>query len=302
MSLPGVQPLPGLGLTLALFSALFMPMDDTYRTSIETFRRDRETSLKAEDGWLSVAGLFWIKPGETRIGEDPASDVLLPTGAPARLGLLTLKEGKAHFQPEAGVDVTLDGKPFSGGDIRTDADGKANVLGFGRFRLIVIKRGARFALRLKDNASPIRTEFAGLRWFPIDESWKVEARFVKHVIPTRLTFDTIVGEQDVLESPGYVTFDRDGKTYRLDAAAQPDGKLWFVFRDGTSGRTTPGNARQLTTDGPVKGRVTLDFNKTVCLPCAYTPHATCPIAPPQNRLSLTINAGEMNYIPRTRAE
>jgi uncharacterized protein (DUF1684 family) len=271
--------------------------DETYRASIEQFRQAREASLKAEDGWLTLAGLFWIKPGETRIGGDPSSDILLPAGAPDDLGVLTLQDGKARFVPHSGVKMTLDGKPFDGGEVATDAVGKAGVLGFDRFKLTVLKRGNRHAIRLKDNASELRRDFAGCQWFPIDESWKIEAKFVPHETPTKLTFDTIVGEQDQFDCPGYVAFERDGKSYRLDAAAQADDRLWFVFRDATSGRTTPGNARQLTTNGPVDGKVTIDFNKAVNLPCAYTPHATCPIAPPRNRLAIAVNAGEKNYQP-----
>ena len=103
--------------------------------------------------------------------------------------------------------------------------------------------------------------------------------------------DTIVGETEVEESPGYVTFEREGKEYRLQSAKLKDGQLWFVFRDKTSGRTTHGGARQLYADPPKGDVVILDFNKAVNLPCAYIPYATCPLAPPQNRLSLAIEAG-----------
>ena len=277
--------------------------DDGYRAEVEAFRKAREASLKAPDGWLSVAGLFWIKPGETRIGGDPSNDVLLSEGAPSRVGVLSLADGKARFRAEPGVAVTLDGKAIEDGEVATDADGrKPGVLAVGRFKLLVLKRGERFAVRLKDNGSPLRENFAGLRWFPIDESWRIEARFVPHLAPTKVVFDTIVGERDTMTSPGYVTFERGGQQYRLDAVGEPDGRLWFVFRDGTSGRTTLANARQLTTEAPLADVVVLDFNKAVNLPCAYTPHATCPIAPPQNRLKLPINAGEQNYQPGPKAE
>lgn len=283
---------------------LFAPAlaDDAYRSEVERFRQAREAALKADDGWLSVAGLFWVKPGETRIGGDPASDILLPSGAPARVGTLTLKaDGRARFRAEVGSGVTLDGRAVEEAEVFSDAEGrKPSVLAVGRLKLILLKRGARHAIRLKDNDSDIRREFAGLRWFPVDPSWKVEARFVPHLTPTKLVFDTIVGEPDVLESPGYASFEREGRTYRLDAVSQAEGRLWFVFRDATSGRTTPGNARQLTTDAPIGDGVVLDFNKAVNLPCAYTPHATCPIAPPQNRLALPIEAGERSYQPRPR--
>jgi hypothetical protein len=273
---------------------------DDYRAEVERFRQARESSLKADDGWLTVSGLAWVRPGETRVGGDPSADVLLPEGAPPLVGVLTLDGEKAAFRPERGVAVLRDGEPFAGGEIRSDAWGKADVLAVGRFRLILLKRGERFAIRIKDNDSEVRRDFAGLRWFPVATDWKVTAKFTPHPVPSKIEFDTIVGGRDVLDSPGYATFERDGKTYRLDAASEPDGRLWFVFRDATSGRTTPTNARQLIADPPLGDTVILDFNKAVNLPCAYTPHATCPIAPPQNRLSLPITAGEQTYQPANR--
>ncbi len=266
---------------------------DSHRAEVEAFRVRRDAALRAEDGWLSVAGLFWLKPGTTRVGSDPVNDIVLPESAPARLGTLTLSsDGAADFRPEPGVALKLNGAPFPGGTIRSDASGPADVLALDSLRLILIKRGTRHAIRLKDNQSEFRKHFAGLKWYPIDPRWRIEANFVPHSQPTQLVFDTIVGEQDIINSPGYVTFSREGKTYRLDAALESNGKLWFVFRDGTSGRTTHGGARQLTAEPPRDGSVILDFNKACNLPCAYIPYATCPLAPPQNRLSLAITAGE----------
>jgi uncharacterized protein (DUF1684 family) len=164
-------------------------------------------------------------------------------------------------------------------------------------KLILLKRGSRYAVRTKDNQSSLRTSFAGLRWYPPRREWRINATFVPHAAPTKLKLDTIIGETEAIDSPGYVTFDRGGKTYRLDAAGQKNGTLWFVFRDGTSGRTTHGGARQLYANPPQAGSVVLDFNKAVNLPCAYIPYATCPLAPPRNRLSLAIEAGELKYEP-----
>jgi uncharacterized protein (DUF1684 family) len=164
-------------------------------------------------------------------------------------------------------------------------------------KLILLKRGERYAIRIKDNQSALRASFAGLRWFPPREAWRIHATFVPYAVPTKLRMDTIVGETEAIDSPGYVMFDRAGKTYRLEAAGQKNGTLWFVFRDGTSGRTTHGGARQLYADAPKNGVVVLDFNKAVNLPCAYIPYATCPLAPAKNRLSLAIEAGELIYAP-----
>ncbi len=269
--------------------------ESAYRAEVERFQQAREASLRADDGWLSVSGLGWLKPGANRIGSDPASEVALRPAAPASVGVLTLPSNEpttvAQFQPAPGVAVLLNGRPFEGGAIRSDVDGAgADVLAVAEFRLILLRRNDRFALRVKDNASPTRANFAGCRWFPVNEDWRVIARFTPHALPKTIRFETTVGGQDVLPCPGVVSFEHAGQTYRLEAAAEPDGKLWFVFRDATAGATTAANARQLTTDAPVGDVVILDFNRAINLPCAYIEHATCPIAPPQNRLPLAIPA------------
>ena len=254
--------------------------------------------LKAEDGWLSVSGLFWLKSGDTTVGSDPSNDVLLPAPLPGSVGSLKLAGGKVSLRVAPGVSVSRNGKPFEEGLILSDADGQADILALEDVKLILLKRGARFALRVKDNQSPLRTSFAGLRWYPPNREWRIEAKFVPYPTRSKLVLDTIVGESEEADSPGYVTFERRGKVYRLQPASEKNGSLWFVFRDGTSGRTTHGGARQLYADAPKGDIVVLDFNKATNLPCAYIPYATCPLAPPQNRLSLAIEAGELKYEPQ----
>jgi uncharacterized protein (DUF1684 family) len=294
-----------LGLLVFLssgMSGLAVESAGDYRAEIETFRKQREAALRAEDGWLSVVGLHWLRQGESRLGSDPASDILLPARAPAAVGTITLSGETASFQSAPGVKVMRAGEPFSAGEIRSDAAGKADMLELSGIKMILLRRGARHALRVKDSRSEARNTFAGLKWFPIDESWKVTAKFIPAPSQTRLVFDTIVGEQDVSESPGFVVFEREGKTFKLQAARESDGSLWLVFRDGTSGRTTAGNARQLIVPAPRDETVVLDFNKAINLPCSYIPYATCPLAPPQNRLSLPITAGEMKYEPNSTGQ
>lgn len=298
-----------LAATLGAWSAVSRSVaadDPAYRTEIEQFQQKREASLRAEDGWLSVSGLFWLQPGANRVGSASGSEVALRAGAPDAVGVLTLtadapgKPGSATFQPAPGIAIRRNGQPFEGGPIQSDADGaRADVLAVGDFRFILLRRNDRYALRLKDNANPARRDFAGTRWFPVSEDWRVVARFRPHALPRTITFDTVIGGHDVSPSPGTVTFEHGGQTHTLEAASEStDGKLWFVFRDLTAGQTTASNARQLSTDAPQGGYVILDFNRAINLPCAYIDHSTCPIAPPQNRLSIAVPAGEQ--LPASR--
>jgi uncharacterized protein (DUF1684 family) len=214
---------------------------------------------------------------------------------------LTLRGDQAVFRAAPAQRITRGGLAFAEGEIRSDAAGKPDVLVAGDIRLILLKRGSRYALRVKDSQSEARASFTGLRWYPIDEEWKITAKFIPAPSRTKLVFDNIVGEQDVTDSPGFVEFERAGETYKMQVAGEPDGSLWLVFRDGTSGRTTHGGARQLIVPPPKGDVVILDFNKATNLPCAYIPFATCPLAPPQNRLNLAISAGELSYRPATKA-
>jgi uncharacterized protein (DUF1684 family) len=269
--------LPATLLLLTSFAA--------YQAEIEQWRAEREKRLKAEDGWLSVAGLFWLKEGDNSIGADPTCDVALPEGsAPRRAGMITLKGGSARIAVANG--------PTS--EMYSDASGRQNIVTVGRVKLLLISRGGRYAIRMKDNESPMRKNFKGLRWYPADEGWRIRAKFVAYPQPRKLVFNTVAGTKEEMPNPGYASFVRDGKEYRLDAAIDGPG-LFFVFRDGTSNKTTYGGARFLNTENPSNGTVVLDFNRAVNPPCAFTLYATCPLPPPQNRLTLPITAGELKY-------
>jgi uncharacterized protein (DUF1684 family) len=262
-----------------------------YEREITQWRTQQETELKADDGWLTVVGLFWLKDGVNRVGADQAGEVPLPKGsAPPRVGTISLRAGQAIFRPAAGVPLTLNGKPAQETVLKTDTD----VFAINRLKFFLIKRGGRLGVRLKDNGSAARKEFSGLKWYGIDPSWKVAARFVPWDKPRTVTYDSIIGEKEVFESPGYVTFRRAGREFRLEPVID-ENELFFVIRDQTSGKTTYGASRFLYANPAKNGVVTLDFNKAVNPPCAYTPFATCPLPPPQNRMTTAVTAGEKKY-------
>jgi uncharacterized protein (DUF1684 family) len=265
-------------------------IDAQYRAEVEQWRQQREAGLKADGGWLTVTGLFWLKDGDNTIGSDPSNDILLPQGSPARLGAIKVESGRATFT-SSGAGVSLKGKPVTETEVRPVG---SDALVAGPLQLLVIKRGERLALRLKDNNSQQRRDFMHLSWYPVQEDWKIKARFIPSPSPAKIVFDTVIGEQESSASPGYVEFERGGATYRLQAAAE-GRRLFFVMRDQTSGKTTYAASRFLYAEAPQDGSVILDFNKAENPPCAFTPYATCPLPPPQNRLSLAVTAGEQKY-------
>jgi uncharacterized protein (DUF1684 family) len=265
-----------------------------YSSEITKWRHDREVRLKADDGWLSLVGLFWLKEGDNRIGTADTAEVKLTRG-PAEAAVITLHSGKAVLTVRPGAKVTVNGKPAQSAGLHSDADGAPpDVIGIGNLKLFIIHRGAKDAIRMKDPESATRRDFTGLKWFPISPAWRIEAKFVPYDKPKKIVLDTMVGEKEEEFSPGYAEFQRDGQQIRLQAVTEDD-ELFFIFRDTTAGKTTYPAARFLYTPLPKNGKVILDFNRAYNPPCVFTPYATCPLPVPQNRLAIAIPAGEMMY-------
>jgi uncharacterized protein len=268
--------------------------DMPYQATIEQWRQQREAKLKADDGWLTVAGLIWLKDGANVAGSAESSDIVLPRG-PAKAGVFEFHGGKTTFHPADGVDILVNGKPAARvSELKSDTDGKADQVTLDGLTMFVIHRGNRYGIRLKDTTSKFRKEFTGLHWYPVDPSYRIIAKFVAYKSPTLLAVPNILGETDQEPSPGYAVFTLHGKTFRLDPVVEGD-ELFFIFHDETSGKETYPPGRFLYSDLAKDGKVVLDFNKAFNPPCAFTPYATCPLPPKQNRLAVGIEAGEKKY-------
>jgi uncharacterized protein len=281
---------------LVVLSASPRSNDPAYQHSIEQWRQSYESILRADDGWLTVIGLYWLHEGENSFGSAPGSDVVLPVPAPAHAGHIDLHAGKVVAHVDPGVPVTLQGKPVETAELPPDS--KTERLHLGDITFFVHQSAGRFGIRVKDKNSKLRKEFTGLHFFPVNETYRVSARFVPYPVPKKVRIDIIDGNQDTTDIAGYVEFRLDEKTYRLDAEQEkdPDG-LFIVFRDLTSKSQTYPAARFLDTELPRNGVVELDFNKAYNPPCAYNPYATCPLPTPGNRLPIAIPAGEKRYHP-----
>jgi uncharacterized protein (DUF1684 family) len=267
-------------------------MDPTaYHTEIERWRQQMEAGLRADDGWLTLAGLFWLHEGPNSFGADPASDIALPAGAAAHAGVFELRDGAVTLRAAAGAGVTINDAPAGDARLRSDAEGGPDRVGLGSLTLVIIRRGARVGVRVRDARSPARAAFGGRRWYAVDEAYRVQAAFVPYDPPRLLRVANILGDVDDTPSPGYALFMLDGREYRLDALPDPNG-LAFYFRDPTNGQTTYPTGRYLKSAPPRDGAVTLDFNRAYNPPCAFTAFATCTLPPPQNRLAAPIEAGE----------
>lgn len=267
-----------------------------FEASEQAWRTQRQAGLTKPDGWTSLVGLHWLDPGAHRVGSGADNGIRLALG-PAHLGVFTVRAGKVRFV--ADTDVTIDGTPARGGELRSDADpGGASLIGFddGKGQALVIARGGRLALRVKHADAPSRVHFSGLDYWPGGPQWRLPARFIPHPPGKTLPVVNIIGITEDIPNPGALEFTRNGTRYRLEALDEGEGTLLVVFADRTSGHGSYGAGRFLDAPLPdAQGRVLLDFNRAYNPPCAFTLFATCPLPPPQNRLNLRVEAGEKAY-------
>ena len=285
--LPAQRPLaPALRKAAAIGVAcgILWAASESYQTYIQEWRRQREAALRADGGWLTVTGLFWLHDGPNSFGSGRSNEIVLPKDPALKGGTFDLDHGK----------VTMRIKGLSR-ELHPYRAGSPDTVVFGSLTMFVIQRGDRFGIRLKDNNSRFRKEFTELRYFPADESYRVTARFVAD--PKKVMVPNILGQLDPMPSPGYVEFELHGRQLRLTPVEESPNELSFIFRDLTTGKETYGSGRFLDTELPKQGQVVLDFNKAYNPPCAFTPFATCPLPPKQNRLPVRIEAGELKYGP-----
>jgi len=251
---------------LFILSAVAAAAEDTaYKDAIAKWRQQKEEALKADGGWLTVTGLFWLKEGENRVANAP--------------GVFDLHDGKTVFRDDRSASTEMGPKASVNAGDRTFS---------------VIERGGRYGVRVKDKQSQLRKDFRGQHWFPVREQYRIQAKFVSYPSRKSIAILNIIGNHLQLPSPGYAAFKIDGRELRLEPVLEEGEKeLFFILRDQTSGKETYPAGRYLYTDLPRDGKVEIDFNKAENPPCAFTPYATCPLPPKQNILPARIEAGEL---------
>jgi uncharacterized protein (DUF1684 family) len=260
--------------------------------ALEQWQAQMEASLRDADGWLALAGLFWLEEGQNSVGTDEACAIVLPIGsAPAQVGSFVREGARVtlHALPEVALHVN--GEPATIRELRDDMSGGSDLVTIGTLTMFVIKRGDRYGIRLRDSASPERQSFTGRIWYPAQQEYVVAAQFVAHAQPQTLYVPTVLGDIEEYQSTGFVTFTLHGQECRL-VPAETGKQLFFIIRDATSGHSTYGVGRFLKTDLPHNGMVTLDFNRAYNPPCAFTTYAICPMPPRENHLTVAIAAGE----------
>jgi uncharacterized protein len=265
--------------------------DPEYIKEIEDWDKRRVERLREENGWLNLAGLFWLKEGENKFGSAKDNDIIFPSG-PDNIGILILKDSAVTVKINQGINVINNGNAVTEMILLDDLSGNPVILQTGSLRWNVIKRTKGIGIRLRDLNAELVKNFKGIERFPVNEEWKIEASFDVYDPPKKILIPDIVGTVDEELCPGAVVFVKDGKEYRIDAIDSGQ-RLFLIFADETSGVETYGAGRFMYVDKPDSaGKIILDFNKAYNPPCVFTKFATCPLPPKENYLKLRIEAGE----------
>jgi uncharacterized protein (DUF1684 family) len=264
-----------------------------YENQILQWRAKKYDDLVGKNGWLALAGLFWLHEGRNLIGSNPMCEVILPERAPTFLGIVEQKGKVARLQAAEGVQVEVNGKSLQKTILRSDKEAKPSYITWNEMRLVLHEYAGKFGIRIWDNKMRNRFTLPLLKWFPINRQFRFRARYTRYPEPKVSEQPDVFGEivEDRLD--GYVTFRFEGNTYRLDATEVKDQKLFIKFRDLTSSKETYPPSRYFYTEPVQDGKLVLDFNYSYSPPCAFTEYATCIFAPQQNNLPFRVEAGEI---------
>ena len=270
---------------------------EPHAAEVERWREGRYARLREPMSWLTLVGLEWLKEGDNRLGIGPDADLRVPSG-PVLAGNLTRRgrDVTAHAVP--GGRLTHHGAEADGLPLVNDEDApegtEPTILELGGLRMVLIRRGERLGLRIWDTDAAARREFAGIPHYPVDPAWRVSALFEPGAAGETFAVPDVLGEVEDEPLPGTVVLEMGGATHRIKALeGGPAGELWLVFGDATNRDTTYSGGRFLYTDPPDgDGTLIVDFNRSYNPPCVFSPYATCPLPPPENRLAVRIEAGE----------
>ncbi|MYB18772.1 MAG: DUF1684 domain-containing protein [Holophagales bacterium] len=279
---------------LALTATTQVPAQSSYEHLLTGWRSQRVATLKGPDGWLNLAGLYWLEEGPNSFGASTDNDLVAPEGlAPPKLGEFLVEHGTVTFKTEPGADVFLGESPVTEILLADDQEKEVTLLTSGSLAWTVIRRMDRLGVRLRDYDHPAVATFAGIESYAANPSWRLEARFEPYPEPRTIRVPTVVeglGWEPTV--PGTLEFEAQGQSLSLEAYRSDDGFM-IVFADATTGDTTYPAGRYLAADLPgPDGTTVLDFNKAYNPPCVFTEFATCPLATSRNRLPVSVEAGE----------
>ena len=267
--------------------------NEEYITSVKKWRQEVNNNLRRENGWLALAGLFWLRKGENIIGSGTDSDIRLPARAPRRIGTFEYDGNNVTLNVEIDMPIEVNGVTARTALLDADQEDVPSFITFNDMRMVVVRRSKGVGIRLWDNTREQRQTFPDREWYPVKEELRVPATFIRYDVPKIVKMPDILGAILDERMEGYVAFDLFGRKHELIVSELTDRRLFIQFMDETNGDPTYPSGRYHYTDAHEDGKVFIDFNKAYSPPCAFTDYATCTFPPQENHLHVKIEAGEI---------
>jgi uncharacterized protein (DUF1684 family) len=285
-------------LLLNIFFSVQAQKINSYTKSINEWHKARILDLKTPNGWLNLEGLFWLQKGTNTLGNKESSDCKYNNAAfPAELGSFIYEGDSVLWVNQKNYSIKVNNQLIVGQvPVKVfSKEEQAIKMSWSHYTWTIIKREDKIGVRFRNLQAKTLVNFKGIDRFPIDSSWRVKATMVAPA-QNLLMITNVLGQTTATKTAGKLLFTINNKEYSLDVIDEGGPKFFIVFADETAGKSTYGAGRFIEIDKPdALGNTIIDFNIAYNPPCAFTPFATCPLPPPQNRLQLSITAGEKNY-------
>ncbi|MBN9386201.1 MAG: DUF1684 domain-containing protein [Chitinophagaceae bacterium] len=283
-------------LSILWLGSVFAQTPAGYAGEITAWHAARISRLQADNGWLNLAGLYWLDEGRNSFGSDPGNKIVFPKGTiTPSAGYFERKGNTVRIVVENNTAIKVNGALVKEAVIYDKDSARPAVLSYDNLRWTIIRRDDKIGVRLRDLKNAQAVGFQGIQRYPADSAWRIKAFLRKPPFPQTIPITNVLGQVSQQQTAGTLEFTIHDKKYTLDALEEGD-ELFIIFADGTSGNTTYPSGRFLYAIKPDPDGITLiDFNKAINPPCAFTPYATCPLPPKQNVLQVNVAAGEKNY-------
>lgn len=271
------------------------PVPDDYVESIKEWKENRIDILKGPTNWLRLVGIYWMEEGENRFGSGADQDLILPAGTiPEHAGTLTIDDGVVTLTVAKGVVMTHEGESVR--EMMMYDGGERFRIEHGSLEWFIDNRGDRYGLKLYNKENEKADAFDGFPRYPLSPEWHLKGTFVPNSDSITITVDNVIGEEVERYSPGNIEFRAGGEDHSLIAFEANSG-LYIIFSDESNRTETYNAGRYMIIPFPDDdGNTIIDFNKAYNPPCAFSKFTTCQLPPPQNRLDITITAGEKRPI------
>ncbi len=268
--------------------------NEEYENGIIKWREEVDNNLRRENGWLALAGLFWLRRGTNLIGSDPAADIRLPKRAPMQLGTFEFDGNNVTLNVQSDLPVEVNGVVAKSALLDADQEDVPSFITFEDMRMVVVRRSKGVGIRVWDNTREQRHTFPPRKWYLVKEEYRIPATYTRYEHLKIVKMPDILGAIQDQPIHGHVSFELRGQKCELIVTEEPDRRLFIQFMDLTNGNPTYPSGRYHYTDTYQEGNeFFVDFNKAYNLPCAFTDYATCTFPPPENHLKIAIEAGEI---------